>query len=201
MFERDFIKYFKLNYFLKNNSGVHFHPLRGTFLDISKTACFNGNGTLILNNNRMKHSNMNMFFCAEDEANITIKGKCHFSYGCDIKVFKGATLELDQCSLNSYSQIRCMHKVHIGRETRISRNVQIWDDDAHKIIGGSDKTSEVVIGDHVWIGAGAIILKGVHIGDGAVIAAGAVVTRDVPAGSLAAGVPAKVIKSNVVWEY
>ena len=58
----------------------------------------------------------------------------------------------------------------------------------------------IVIGDHVWIGTNAIVLKGVTIGDGAVIAAGAVVTRDVPAHSLAAGVPARVIRSDVHWE-
>jgi len=43
------------------------------------------------------------------------------------------------------------------------------------------------------------ILKGVTIGDGAVIAAGALVNRDVPARTLVAGVPAKIVKSNVVW--
>ena len=57
----------------------------------------------------------------------------------------------------------------------------------------------VVIGNHVWIAAGAMILKGVTIGDGAVIAAGAVVTKDVPAYCLAAGVPARVIRENVLW--
>lgn len=45
-----------------------------------------------------------------------------------------------------------------------------------------------------------MILKGVSVGDGAIIAADAVVTRDVPAGCLAAGVPAKVIRKNVEWE-
>jgi acetyltransferase-like isoleucine patch superfamily enzyme len=55
-------------------------------------------------------------------------------------------------------------------------------------------TSMVVIGDNVWIGANAIILKGVHIGQGSVVAAGAVVTKDVPGRCIVAGNPAKVIK-------
>ncbi len=50
------------------------------------------------------------------------------------------------------------------------------------------------IGRKVWIGAGAVITKGVTVGDNSVIAAGAVVTRDVPAGVIAAGVPAKIIR-------
>ncbi|MBT1172006.1 sugar O-acetyltransferase [Bifidobacterium sp. MA2] len=49
------------------------------------------------------------------------------------------------------------------------------------------------IGEHVWLGAGAIVLQDVTIGDGAIIGAGAVVTHDVPAGAIVAGVPAKVI--------
>lgn len=52
----------------------------------------------------------------------------------------------------------------------------------------------VRIEDDVWVGTGAIILKGVVIGRGAVVAAGAVVTRDVPPYAIAAGVPAKVIR-------
>ena len=58
---------------------------------------------------------------------------------------------------------------------------------------------QIVVGDNVWIGGRAIILKGVIIGDGAVVAAGAVVTRNVPPRTIVAGVPARVIRENVSW--
>ena len=53
---------------------------------------------------------------------------------------------------------------------------------------------DIVIGSDCWIGARAIITAGVTLGDGCVVGAGSVVTRDVPAMSIAAGVPAKVVR-------
>jgi acetyltransferase-like isoleucine patch superfamily enzyme len=53
----------------------------------------------------------------------------------------------------------------------------------------------ITVEDDVWIGAGAIVTDGVHIGQGAVVAAGAVVTEDVPPYTVAAGIPARVVKT------
>ena len=50
------------------------------------------------------------------------------------------------------------------------------------------------IGNRVWIGANAVVTKGVTIGDNSIIAAGAVVTHDIPANVLAAGIPARVLR-------
>lgn len=58
----------------------------------------------------------------------------------------------------------------------------------------------VVIGNDVWIGAGAKILAGTRVGNGSVIAAGAVVIRDVEARSVVAGVPARMVKRRAVDE-
>lgn len=59
-----------------------------------------------------------------------------------------------------------------------------------------DKNKKITIGNDVWIGAGAKIMRGVNIGDGAIIGAGAVVTKDVEPYTIVGGVPAKVIRKR-----
>lgn len=67
--------------------------------------------------------------------------------------------------------------------------------------GNSEKKkAPPVIEDEVWIGARAVVLKGVNIGRGAVVAAGAVVTRDIPAMEIWGGVPARRIRSRQIGE-
>ncbi|RUS42675.1 acyltransferase [Cohnella sp. AR92] len=110
-----------------------------------------------------------------------------------------AVIEIgDHTFLNRRSEILCKQNVRIGSHCAISWDVTITDTDYHEL-EGTETTSPVVIGDHVWIGCRATILKGVTIGPGAVVAAGAVVSKDVPARTLVAGVPAKPIRDNVIW--
>jgi acetyltransferase-like isoleucine patch superfamily enzyme len=61
------------------------------------------------------------------------------------------------------------------------------------------RTAEVVIGRNCYIGAGTIILPGVTIGDNSIIGAGSVVTKSIPPGSMAMGIPAKVVCSRDEW--
>ncbi len=95
-------------------------------------------------------------------------------------------------------------KLLIGDRVMFGYNVTIMDGD-HNIfqlgrymLDVQEKLPEsdlpVCVEDDVWVGTGAIILKGVVIGRGAIIAAGAVVTRDVPRYAILGGIPAKVIR-------
>lgn len=63
---------------------------------------------------------------------------------------------------------------------------------------GSTEAAPIKIGNDVWLGRRVIIMPGVTIGDGSIIGAGAVVTKDIPAYTVAAGVPARVIKSRLI---
>lgn len=60
----------------------------------------------------------------------------------------------------------------------------------------AENDQEVVIDDDVWVGAGAIILKGVHIGRGSVIGAGSIVTRSIPPYSIYTGSPAPRVRER-----
>lgn len=91
-------------------------------------------------------------------------------------------------------------RVEIGEGTFVGADAIIFDNDFHAPAGewnwggfAPDNPRPVIIGRGVFIGARAIILKGVTIGDRAIIGAGAVVTKDVPARAIAAGNPARII--------
>lgn len=94
--------------------------------------------------------------------------------------------------------------ISIGNKVMFGPNVTIIGGD-HNItkIGKfmydvEDKLDEndqpVLIGNDVWIGTGAIILKGVTVGEGSVVAAGSLITKNVEPYSIVAGIPAKKIK-------
>jgi len=91
--------------------------------------------------------------------------------------------------------------IHIGNHCLIASGSKFIDHDHGIDIKSLMRvqmcpTKSIKIGDDVWIGANAIILKGVSIGTGAVIAAGAVVRSDVKSYDVVAGVPARVLKSR-----
>ena len=90
--------------------------------------------------------------------------------------------------------------VSIGRGTLIGGFVtvidgnHVFDDPARPIREQGGRQRAIDIGEDVWIGSNAVILQGVSIGNGAVIAANATVTRDIPAGAVAGGTPARVLR-------
>ena len=105
--------------------------------------------------------------------------------------------------------VSCSQHITIGSGTLLGHGVQIFDNNSHPVdpaareqdwsaitTGGPRQnvaSAAVTIGERVWIGFGAFILKGVTIGDAAVVGAGAVVTRDIAGGSVVAGNPAHVL--------
>jgi len=94
-------------------------------------------------------------------------------------------------------------KVSIGNNVLLGAGVKIYGTDFHpanpedRLAPNQSELThsrDIIIEDNVFIGAGAIILKGVHIGKGCTIGAGSVVTKDVPESEIWAGNPARFIR-------
>jgi acetyltransferase-like isoleucine patch superfamily enzyme len=96
--------------------------------------------------------------------------------------------------------------ITVGDDCLVASNTMLSVSDMHSII--SIETGErlnrggsIVLEDHVWLGEACKVLKGVRIGAGSVIGVGAIVTKDVPPNSVAAGVPARVVKAGIEWTH
>ncbi|WP_307227399.1 acyltransferase [Pararhizobium capsulatum] len=95
--------------------------------------------------------------------------------------------------------------VTIGRSCMFSRDIEIRTSDAHALIDNKKKTrlnlpASVVIGDHVWIGVGAVISKGSVIADDSVVGAKSFVNKAFSESNIViAGTPAKIIRRGVTW--
>lgn len=110
------------------------------------------------------------------------------------KIVIGDDVGMSGCTVSAQKSITIGSHVLIGSGAVITDSDQHSLDWAARRKGDKGDSAPIVIGDDVFIGARAIVLKGVTIGNGAVVGAGAVVTKDVPAWSVVAGNPAKVIK-------
>lgn len=133
--------------------------------------------------------------------------------GCSFSIGQKGCVEVGDYTLLNGALLMAEEKLTIGHHCLVSWNVGIADSDFHPIdpaqrildaeainpyssnrqrppIG----TKPVTIGNNVWIGMNAIILKGVTIGDNSIVAAGAVVTHDIPENVVYAGNPGKIVK-------
>lgn len=105
-----------------------------------------------------------------------------------------------RCFIGERSVIRGQGGVRIGDDVLLAPHVQILAIDhvvetsRVPIMDQGIKGAGIVIEDGAWLGAGSIITDGVRVGRNAVVGAGAVVTRDVPDGTVAVGVPARVVR-------
>ena len=132
-------------------------------------------------------------------ANITLEREnVQVAIGCRTHIGAGTLLD-------------AAHSITIGSDVLIAFDVLVMDHNSHAIKfaeratdvqdwmkGGKDwtnvKTAAVEIHDKAWVGARAIVLRGVTIGEGAIVAAGSVVTKSVPPWTIVGGNPARVIR-------
>ncbi len=137
-------------------------------------------------------------------ATLVIKGDVVIGDGVIIEVHPGACLEIGSGAfINPDTRILVLESVRIGSDCAVAWEVLIMDGDRHAFLdpdGNREKNTEPIhIGDHVWIGARSLILKGARIEGGAVVGAGSVVSGRVEGASVVVGNPARKIREGVRW--
>jgi acetyltransferase-like isoleucine patch superfamily enzyme len=132
--------------------------------------------------------------CVRNQGGEIRVESCSLEAGVRIEVYSGGVLSIGKGTyLNRNVQIVVQESVVIGQQVKIGWDTVIMDTDLHGHSGKPARSRPVVIGDNVWIGCRALILKGVRIGDGAIVAAGAIVTKDVPPLAVVASPSASVL--------
>jgi len=135
-------------------------------------------------------------------SDVTIEGHVGLDEGvvllCSGPQRAGKILVRRGAYINRYTMLDAHQRIEIGRDCMIGPHCYLTDGD-HGVRIGQPMARQpmtvkpVILEDEVWLGAGAIVLKGARIGKGAVVGAGSVVTSDIGAFSIAVGVPARVI--------
>ena len=136
------------------------------------------------------------------KSNTALTNRCKLVMGYEGTIQIGENTQLNGVSITAYK------RVVIGKNCQIASATFITDTDFHPVDPAERKKQvcglkydmemvakkEVTIGDNVWIGWGAILLKGVQIGDNSIVAAGSVVLGQFPGNVIIAGNPAKIVK-------
>jgi acetyltransferase-like isoleucine patch superfamily enzyme len=180
--------------------------LKATFLKKTKIRIIGKNNTILIHpENRLYNC---LLHISGDNCKIEIGEHCILSHtelwieddGGKIQIGYRSTIEGGHIAATEGESIS------IGEDCMFSHRIEIRNGDSHAIYDEQSKlrinpAESVLIGNHVWLGADAKILKGSIVGDNSIIATGAIV-----AGKLAenntiyAGIPAKKIKEGVNWE-
>ena len=135
---------------------------------------------------------------------LEARGRVSIGMGARWHVAQGGRVTIgDHTYFSPRTLLLARNRISIGAGCAVAWDTQILDDDFHPlVVDGAQRprTAEVVIGDRVWIGARATVLKGSRVADDCVVASGSIVTGtfDEP-GCLLAGSPARVVRTNVSW--
>lgn len=146
---------------------------------------FHGNNNTIIIGDRVKLDGVT--FWIEDNNNvINIGRKCTFETGTQLAACEGT-------------------KIIIGEDCMFSNNIFIRTTDSHSILDKNNnrinKSKDIRIGNHVWVGLQSLILKGSIVGDNSIIGARSVVSSSSPhfSNCIIAGHPVKIIRSDINW--
>lgn len=142
----------------------------------------------------------------EVTGDVIFNGRCSLGHGSKISVGDGALLTIGRnFVITAESALVCKKEITIGDDTLFSWDILVMDTDFHPIIDERgariNPDAEVIIGDRVWVGCRALILKGAVIPSGCVVAAGATIAREFTGeNTILGGSPTREMREGVRWE-
>ncbi|WP_223511497.1 acyltransferase [Pseudomonas sp. GL-B-19] len=165
---------------------------------------FKGNNNKLEIHREAVPSNVVVLFDCDN--GTCIIGKNHFSgtirvgLDCNVKIGAGVT-----CTSPAYISTAERSSVSIGNDVMIAGAVEIRSDDGHPIFDVVSRKrinfpKDIVVKNHVWLGASSKILGGTVLKEGCVVGIGSIVKGRFPNNCVVAGVPAKVVRRNIAWE-
>lgn len=202
----DILRFIKWNYLksnIKRDKGAYLIPYRHSTIDIDKSANVLLHANIHINPQEVNGTKKEAILFVRPNGRLVINGAVRLLSGATLQVQQNASIDIGQAYINHDATIIAANNMKLGNGLLISRNVTIFDSDFHTILdkdGNQINTiKNIEIGDHVWVGVNATLLRGTKIGKGAVIAAGAVVGGKIREGTMAAGNPARSY-SEIQWE-
>ncbi len=166
---------------------------------------FNGPGSSVKFGRRCVASALRMRIGAD--VHVEIGDNCHLG-GLDIYAAGDNRVTIGaRAGFNGRVRL-LMHEagqISIGADCLIGQS-DFTISDMHSILDAAtgrriNPAGDIRLAEHVWVGEGALILKGVSIAADSIVGARSVVTRDVPPKSIVAGAPARVVRSGVSWRH
>ena len=124
--------------------------------------------------------------------NLDFRPPMYLDYGSRLHIGRDTFINGDFLTLGG-GEITIGNNVLIGPSARLYTPIHALDVDERR--AGYERVLPIHIGNDVWLGGNVVVCPGVTIGDGSVIGAGSVVTKDVPAGVIAVGNPARVVRT------
>lgn len=198
-----FIKYNFFSIHVERHGKKSFlFPTQNALIEMGRNSKLILNGPLKIGTTQVKGSKIEARLRIGNNGIFKVENGLELFAGSFVRIMDNGELVIKSAVFNEGTQISCGAKIEIGEGCLFARDVVIRSDDVHTInVPGYEPSKPIIIGNHVWAGQGSKIMKGVTIGNGSIVSANALVLKDVPERCIAAGLPAKVIKENIEWDY
>ena len=201
-----FINFLKYNYFSNNiirDKDCFFFPFKGSIIAIDPLAKAYIKGDFLFNAGKYKNSRAESYLILDNGSQLTINNRTRINYGSTIHINNDAEIIVGSLTTNVGVNIQAKKRIVIGEDCMFGRNTTVFDSSFHptgaSIESMKTNMSDVIIGDHVWIGAYAFVVEGTHISNGCMIGSCAYVSGDFDEATTVACSPDKPAMVGYMW--